>query len=79
MSRIKDYVGVMPKYLAKVSKFGGQYRITLPRLLVEQVAWESVEYVVLRGLSDGTVVIKEFIDGESLGIECKKNRSGSDW
>jgi len=78
MSRIKDYEGAMPKFLGKLSRFGGQYRLTLPRLLVEQVAWEDVEYVVLRGLIDRSIVIKEFIDGESLGINREKDRAGSD-
>jgi len=68
----------MPKYFAKLSKFGGQYRLTLPRLLVEQVAWEDVEYVVLNGLVDRSIVIKEFIDAESLGVKGKRDRAGKD-
>jgi len=68
----------MPKYLAKLSKFGGQFRLTLPRLLVEQVAWEDVEYVVFDGRIDRSIVIKEFIDAESLGIERKADRPGFD-
>ena len=75
MSRIKVYVGVMPKYIAKLSKFGGQYRITLPRDLVGFTAWFDVEYVILLPQEDNSIVIREFIDEESLGIERKTDRN----
>lgn len=78
LSRIKVYIGAMPKYLAKLSKFGGQYRITLPQDLVGRCAWFNVEYVILLPQDDNSIVIREFIDEESLGIERKKDRPGSD-
>lgn len=68
----------MPKYLAKLSKFGGQYRITLPRLLIELIGWGDVEYVLLVPQEDNTIVMREFLNEESLGIESKRDRPGED-
>lgn len=68
----------MPKYLTKLSKFGGQFRMTIPKDLVAWVAWRDVEYVILDPQEDNSIVIREFIDAESLGINRKKDRAGSD-
>lgn len=67
----------MPKYLAKLSKFGGQYRLTLPKLLIEQMGWGDVEFVILYPLESGSIEIGRFIDEESLGIKSKRDRPGS--
>ncbi|MBA7495360.1 hypothetical protein ES702_05942 [subsurface metagenome] len=68
----------MPKYLAKLSKFGGQCRLTLPRLLVEEMAWDDVEYITLGPQIDKSIIIRRFVDAESLGIKREKDRPGSD-
>lgn len=68
----------MPKFLAKLSKFGGQYRVTLPKDLIGWCAWFEVEYVILDPQDDNSIVIKEFIDEESLGVDRKRDRGGSD-
>ena len=71
-------MGVMPKYLTKISKFGGQYRLTIPKLLVKEMKWQDVEFVYLVDEGGGLLAVRRFIDGESLGIERKKHRDGSD-
>jgi len=68
----------MPKYLAKLSKFGGQYRLTLPRLLIEEMAWDDVEYITLGPQIDKSIIIRRFVDAESLGIKSKRDRTGKD-
>ena len=47
MSRINVYIGAMPKFIAKLSKFGGQYRITVPKGLIDECKWDGVEFVIL--------------------------------
>ena len=68
----------MPKHLTKISKFGGQYRLTIPKALIDEIKWQGVEYVFLERLAKDDIMIRRFIDGESLGIERKKRRDGSD-
>lgn len=54
------------KYLVKLSKFGGQYRVTLPVRLVEGLKWYDVEFLLLDDRGQETVYMRRFIDGESL-------------
>jgi len=68
----------MPKYLAKLSKFGGQYRLTLPRLLIEELVWDDVEYITLGPQIDNSIIVRRFIDAESLGVKGKRDRAGKD-
>ena len=67
----------MAKYLAKLSKFGGQFRLTLPRDLIAWVAWRDVEYVILDPQDDNSIIIREFIDAESLGVKGKRDSTGA--
>ena len=78
MSRINVYIGVMPKYLTKISKFGGQYRLTIPKLLVEELKWQDVEYVILENILNEFFRVRRFIDEESLGVKSKRPPNGSD-
>jgi hypothetical protein len=78
MSRIKVYMGVMPKHLTKISKFGGQHRLTIPKLLIEELGWKDVEYVIVEGLCTGVVQIRRFMDGEDLKTKDAGDRPGSD-
>ena len=68
----------MAKHLTKISKFGGQYRVTIPKLLIEELEWKGVEYVILQPDMHRTIRIRRFIDGESLRTKRKKDRPGSD-
>jgi len=68
----------MPKYLAKLSKFGGQHRITLPKLLIKEAEWQDVEFVIIDRLGVGGLRIRRFVDAEELGIKGKRDRPGSD-
>ena len=68
----------MPKHLVKLSRFGDQYRLTIPKMLIQQMEWEDVEFVILYPLESGSIEIGRFIDGESLGAKRKEDRPGSD-
>lgn len=68
----------MPKHIAKLNKFGGQYRLTIPRLLVEECGWHDVEFVILYPLQSGSIEIGRFVDGESLKAKDARDRPGSD-
>ncbi|MBA7495233.1 hypothetical protein ES702_05813 [subsurface metagenome] len=68
----------MPKFLVKLSKFGGQYRVTLPRSLVDLAEWEDVEFVIMELRFPNEIQMRRFIDAESLGIKGERNSNGED-
>lgn len=68
----------MPKYLCKVSHHMGQFRITVPKLLVESMGWGDVEYVVLKHFHMDSFIARRFVDGESLKSDDPEDRPGSD-
>jgi len=78
MSRINVYIGAMPKYLSKISKFGGQYRLTIPKLLVEEIKWQDVDYVIVESCMGLDFRVRRFIDGESLKTDRKADPDGQD-
>lgn len=59
----------MPKYLTKLSKFGGQFRLTIPKGLVEEAGWQDVEFVTMETYMGLYIRVRRFIDGESLKTE----------
>jgi len=68
----------MPKHLTKISKFGGQYRLTIPKLLIGEMKWGSVVYVFLEPHGKDDIMIRRFIDGESLRTDRKADPDGQD-
>ena len=67
----------MPKWICKVTKSGGQRRITLPKSLIGWRAWHDARYIILEDDGENPVTIKEFIHGESLKNEDPRNLTGS--
>lgn len=63
----------MPKHLTKISKFGGQHRVTIPRLLINEMKWQGVVYVFLERHGTDDIIIRRFIDGESLRLGSEKD------
>lgn len=57
----------MPKHLTKLSKFGGQFRLTIPRALIEEMKWFDVEFVIMQPAGLNHITVRRFIDGKSLG------------
>jgi len=68
----------MPKFLVKLSRFGGQYRVTLPKALVGLAKWEDVEFVIMDLKFPNEIQMRRFIDAESLGIKSERDRDGED-
>ena len=68
----------MPKHLTKVSKFGGQYRLTIPKALINEMEWQDVEFVIMEDEGGGLMSVRRFMDEESLGVKRKKHSTGSD-
>lgn len=68
----------MAKYLTKVSKFRGQYRLTIPKGLIEELKWRGVEFVIMERMGVNVILLGRFIDGESLKSEVTGNKTGSD-
>lgn len=68
----------MAKYVAKLSKFGGQFRVTIPKGLIDEAGWQDVELVILNLLTDGQIKMWRFVDGESLKSEATIRKIGSD-
>ena len=65
----------MPKHLTKLSKFGGQFRITIPRALIVEMGWQDVEFVIMQSASPKAFYVRRFIDGETLRTELETDRA----
>lgn len=63
----------MRKYLCKLSRFGGQFRVSIPRSLIKCLGWKKVEYVVLHKYGENSLVVEEFIDREALEGKSEEN------
>ena len=61
----------MPKHFTKLSKFGGQYRLTIPKALIIELGWEDVEFVIMEHASPKAFYVRRFIDVESLRTELE--------
>lgn len=66
----------MAKYLTKLSKFGGQFRVTIPKGLIEEADWRDVEFVILEWSGLNSIFIRRFIDAESLKSEAAVPKTG---
>lgn len=78
MSSLKVYKPPMPKYVATMNHYLDQHRINLPRQLVKDLAWEDVQFITLDRTADNTIVIRRFIDGQSLRSETDPGKHKSD-
>ena len=56
----------------------GQFRVTVPKLMVESIGWKDVDHVILTPLHTGVIQMRRFIDGESLKNDDSEDRPGSD-
>ena len=65
----------MPKWICKVTRSGAQHRLTLPRGLLKDMRWDDVRVVTLQTKGETGILIRRFIDGESLKDEGKGDKS----
>lgn len=68
----------MPKYICKVSRHMGQFRITIPKALVSSVQWGDVDYVIIKEFTLDALTVRRFDDGESLKSNHADDRTRSD-
>ena len=68
---------VMPKYICKVSHHMGQFRLTIPKALVASMGWEDVKYMLIKEVSMSAVMMRRFVDGESLKSNHADDPAGS--
>ena len=68
----------LAKHIMKVCRFGGQVRVTIPKLAMKGLEWDDVVHVIIEENKDGTLTVRRFMDGESLRGSDKKHKTGSD-
>ena len=66
----------MPKWICKVNWSGGQFRITIPKGLVEAMKWQDAAHVMLESTGKKGVLVWRLIDAESLKDEGSRNKGG---
>lgn len=66
----KRYKGYMAKHLVKANRTGNQVRISLPKLLLQEMRWERASYYVLEKLHTHTITVKKLDFKEDP--ECKQ-------
>ena len=64
--------------MVKVCHGGGQVRLTIPKMVIRELKWQGVSYVIVEENKDGTLTIRRFVDGESLKSDSKRDCPGSD-
>lgn len=63
------------KWVCKVSHHGPQFRITIPRKLVESLGWDDANWVILCEESPGSVTIRRFIVEKALKLQTDSSGS----
>jgi len=66
------------KHLVKVCWHGRQMRLTIPKIAVRALKWEEARYLLMEETADGTLLVRRFVDGESLESDSKGDIPGSD-
>ena len=56
----------MSKYVVKVSTGAGNYRINLPREIIQLKRWGDVKFVLVENNHRDTITIRRFVDGKAL-------------
>lgn len=62
----------------RLTKHTGQYRITLPKDLIEEAGFEGVQFVELKNMGSYGILIKEYYGKKNAKRDLQKNRHGSD-
>lgn len=54
------------KAIAKLTWTDGQCRITIPKILVEQVQLKGIEFVALEKSNEHQIIIRRIVDGKTF-------------
>ena len=68
----------MAKHIVKATWQGGQMRLSIPKLAIRALGWQSAWYMLLEEKNRVTLVIRRFADGESLKGDNKRSVPGRD-
>lgn len=68
----------MAKHIATVCWAGQQMRITVPKLAVRGLKWETARYLLMEERADGTLLVRRLLNGEGLKTSSKTDKDGSD-
>lgn len=52
------------RHIIKLQKDGGRYKIHFPKLLIDEVDFKKVDYLILEPVGKTQIMIRRFIDGE---------------
>jgi len=61
----------MAKHIVKATRTGNQIRITLPKMLIEEMKWKKSSHFILKKTSNITIEIIRLFEEEEK--ECQKN------
>ena len=78
MDLAKWQSGKMARWICKVSRSGESIRVTLPKSLVQEAGWRYVNFVRLEITKDLDIIMRGFVDGESIKAEGEADRAGVD-
>jgi hypothetical protein len=56
----------MKKFVVRIDKSHGVYRLCIPHKLILLKKWNDVEYVLFEDGLPGQLIIRRFIDGKAL-------------
>ena len=56
----------MAKHIITVAQSGGAYRIVIPKSVVLAKRWADAKYILLEDHHQDKLVLRRFVDGESL-------------
>lgn len=59
----------MSRYICKVEKSGKGFRVNVPRQIVVDHSWQDVAYVIIEPWPGNKIMIRRFVDDESLKTE----------
>lgn len=52
------------RHIVKITKYGSQLRINLPKLLVEELKLDELEFIVLERVNVTQILMRKIIDGK---------------
>ena len=61
-----NYNAVMEKFIRKVSKKAGSFKVNIPMKLIMSNRWGDVGYVLIEAAGHDKIIIRRFVDGKSL-------------
>lgn len=68
----------MARHVVKVSRSGGQFRITVPKCLVRQLRWQSADYVEFRRLCGYRLELRRLRNGKKVESGLQDYKAGAD-